>query len=88
MILIDIIETNLKEIISPFSKKLSDPMINLTPKEIQIASFIKQGITTKEIAQSLNCSVRTIDGHRDNIRIKLKIKNKKINLRTYLMNLA
>jgi DNA-binding CsgD family transcriptional regulator len=83
--LIETIETNLKEIISPFSKKLSDPMINFTPKEIQVASFIKQGITSKEIAQILDCSVRTIDTHRDNIRVKLKIKNKKINLRSYLM---
>ncbi|MBF0376567.1 MAG: PAS domain S-box protein [Desulfamplus sp.] len=85
--LINILETNLKEIISPFSKKLSDPIINLTPTEIQIGAFIKQGFSNKEIALSLNCSVRTIDAHRDNIRKKLNLKNKKINLRSFLINL-
>lgn len=85
--LIDILATNLQEIISPFSKKLSDPTINLTPTEIQIAAFIKQGFGNKEIALTLNCSVRTIDAHRDNIRKKLNLKNKKINLRSFLMNL-
>ncbi|MDM8536661.1 helix-turn-helix transcriptional regulator [Desulfobacterales bacterium HSG17] len=82
-----IVESNLKELLNPFSKKLSDPMVNFTPAEIQIASFIKQGITTKEIAQALNCSPRTIDTHRDNIRKKLNIKKKNINLRSSLLNL-
>lgn len=85
--LIDILKTNLKEITSPFSKKLSDPIINLTPTEIQIVAFIKQGLSNKEIGLTLNCSVRTIDAHRDNIRKKLNLKNKKINLRSFLMNL-
>lgn len=87
-ILIGVLETNLREIISPFSKKLTDPTINLTPKEMQVISFIKQGFTTKEMAQTLNCAARTIDAHRNHIRIKLKIKNKKINLRSFLMNLS
>jgi len=86
-VLMGIVESNLKEILSPFSKKLSDPMISFTPAEIQIASFIKRGITTKEIAKTLNCSPRTIDTHRINIRKKLNIKNKNINLRTFLLSL-
>jgi len=63
-ILFGIVESNLKELLQPFSQKLSDPMINLTPAEIQIASFIKHGSATKEIAETLNCSPRTIDTHR------------------------
>ncbi|MCP3874017.1 MAG: helix-turn-helix transcriptional regulator [Desulfobacteraceae bacterium] len=86
-ILFGIVESNLKEMLQPFSQKLSDPMINLTPAEIQIASFIKHGNTTKEIAQTLSCSPRTIDAHRDNIRKKLKIKKKNINLRSFLLNI-
>ncbi|MCM2284991.1 MAG: PAS domain S-box protein [Desulfobacula sp.] len=83
--LLGILETGLKEILSPFAKKLSDPLIMLTPTEIQIASMIKQGLINKEIAQTLQCSIRTIDTHRANIRKKLALKNKKLNLRSYLL---
>lgn len=85
--LIDIIETNLKEIVNPFIKKISNPMMSLTQSEIQIATMIKQGFTNKEIANTLNCSKRTIDTHRENIRKKLDLTNHKINLKTFLLNL-
>jgi two-component system cell cycle sensor histidine kinase/response regulator CckA len=85
--LLDIIETNLNEIVAPFARKLSDPLMSLTSSEIQIATMIKQGYSNKEIAAILNSSKRTIDTHRQNIRRKLKLENKKINLKTFLMNL-
>jgi PAS domain S-box-containing protein len=85
--ILDVLESNLKDILSPFSAKLADPMNRLTPKELQIASLIKQDYSNKEIASFFNKSVRTIDVHRDNIRKKLDIKNKKINLKTYLTTL-
>jgi DNA-binding NarL/FixJ family response regulator len=61
--------------------------MKLTPTEIQVANFIRQGKTTKEIAEMLNLSPKTIEFHRDNIRTKMGIKNKKINLRTHLMSI-
>ena len=85
--LLNIVETNIKEIISPFIKKMSNSLLNLTQSEIHIATMIKQGFTNKEIAQALNCSKRTIDTHRDNIRKKLDLRNKKVNLKTFLLNL-
>jgi len=85
--ILDIIQTNLDEIISPFARNLSSIHYNLTPKEIQIANFIRQGITNKEIAEILFLSVKTVDFHRDNIRKKLGIKNKKINLSSYLLSI-
>lgn len=85
--LADLLEKGLKEVISPFAKKLSDPLIMLTPSEIHIASMIKQGLSNKDIAQTLGLSTRTIDTHRANIREKLELKNKKLNLRAYLSTL-
>ncbi|MGD9057485.1 MAG: PAS domain S-box protein [Desulfobacterales bacterium] len=84
---INIIESNLKDILSPFARSLSSKYLGLTPTEIQVANLIKQGKTTKDIAELSNLSPRTIEFHRDNIRNKLGIKNKKVNLRTYLMSL-
>jgi len=53
-----------------------------------VTNLIKQGKTTKEIAQTMNLASSTINFHRDNIRIKLGIKNKKTNLRTYLSSIS
>ncbi len=82
-----IIEANINDIVSPFVRTLSTQFLSLTPSEIQIANMVKQGLTTKEIAGLLNLSARTIESHRDNIRRKLGIKNKKANLRSHLLSL-
>lgn len=78
------LELNLKNILSPFLTRLSSQFHNLTPTEIKIASLIREGRTSKEIANLLTVSMKTIEVHRDNLREKLGIKHKKINLQSYL----
>ena len=85
---VDMLESNLKDIVSPFSRMLSFEYINLTPKEIKVANLIRQGKVTKEISQILNLTKGTVDAHRNNIREKLDLKNKKVSLKTYLMSLS
>jgi PAS domain S-box-containing protein len=82
-----VIKSNLNDIISPFRRALSFSAIKLTSREIQIANLIKEGRTTKDIADLLHLSDRTITTHRDNIRKKLGLKAKKANLRTYLSSI-
>ena len=82
-----IIESHLNSIVSPFSAKLSSRYWGLTPREIQVAALIKEGKTSKEIAELSNVSTRAIEFHRDNIRAKLGLKNKKANLRSSLLSL-
>lgn len=84
---VDIIDMSLKEIISPFAHTLSTKYVNLTPKEVQIANLIKQGKSTKEIAEIFELSKRTIDAHRNHIRRKLGLKKRGGNLRTHLLTL-
>jgi len=62
--------------------------MRLTPTEIQIANFIKHGASSKDIADSLGLSQRTVDTHRYNIRKKIGIGGKGVNLRTYLLALT
>ncbi len=66
-----VLETNLNNIISPFLKNLHSRHLNLTPKEIRVASLIKEGRTTKEIAELLGMSVAAVEFHRNNLRRKL-----------------
>jgi DNA-binding CsgD family transcriptional regulator len=84
---LNILERNTNEIISPFLRTLSTRYPNLTPMEIKVINFIKEGRTTKEMAELLSASARTIEVHRDNIRKKLGLRNKKANLKSHLMAL-
>jgi len=75
-------------ITSPFLHSLSARYINLTPREIQVANLIKEGKTTKEIADIMGVCLGAISLHRDHIRKKMGLNNKKINLNTYLSSLS
>jgi len=81
----DAARRNLDDIVSPFVSNLSLKYINLTPTEIQIANLIKQGASTKEIAELMNLALSTIATHRNNLRAKLGLRNQKKNLRTHLL---
>jgi len=84
MAYINIIETNMNNIISPFLRNMALDHFNLTPKEIQVANLIKDGKATKEIAELLYLSVRSVEFHRNNIRKKIGLNNKKANLQSFL----
>jgi len=82
-----IIESNLNEIISPFTRKMSLKYLNLTPAEIRIVNLIRHGSPSKEIAELLNLSPRTVETHRKNIRRKIGLEGKRANLRSHLLSL-
>lgn len=83
-----LLEDNLKELTSSFAGHLSRRMLGLTQKEIEICDMIRSGLTSKEIASVMGVSFRTIETHRRNIRKKLGIDNKQVNLSTFLREMA
>lgn len=84
---VNVLESNLKDIVSPFAQKLSTRYINLTKRELQIADLIKEGKTSHEIASFLNISRTAVNVYRYHIRHKLNL-TKKHNLSSYLSSLS
>lgn len=80
-------ESSLQEIFSPFLDNVTSAFKTLTPTEIQVANFIKDGKTGKQIADLLGIAYKTVETHRYNLRIKLGLQNEKVNLRSFLLSL-
>lgn len=82
--LIQTLETTTQNLAHPLARNLESQLLKLTSREMQLANFIRLGKSTKELMDLLNLSANTIGTHRNNLRKKLGLSNKKINLRTYL----
>jgi len=86
LVYLNILESNLQEIVSPFSSKMSFRYLDFTPREILVANLIKDGRQDKDIMDILNISLETVKSHRQNIRKKLGIYGKRSNLRMKLLS--
>ncbi len=84
---IDLLQRHLAELTSSFGRKITEKSIKLTPREIEICSMIKGSLTSKELSKLLNISHQTVEKHRKNIRKKLSISNKNINLTSFLQRI-
>jgi DNA-binding CsgD family transcriptional regulator len=82
------VRSGVDEITSPFARQLSSKLVGLTPKELEVARLVKEGRGSSEIAQVLAISENAVAFHRQNIRAKLGLKKKRLNLCTYLRQMA
>jgi DNA-binding CsgD family transcriptional regulator len=78
-------KVDLDQMISPFLKNIRN--LNFTPREIEVANLIRDGKSTKEIAEIIGIAPSAVHSHRDNIRKKLGLNNRNVNLRSYLQTL-
>jgi DNA-binding NarL/FixJ family response regulator len=82
----EIIRERLQDIISPFLNRLTSLNALLTPQEIRVATLVREGKTSKVIADVMLISVSAVDFHRKRIRQKL-MTGRGTNLRSYLLSL-
>jgi len=85
--LVGILKSNLMEVLSPFSEKLTAEKIALTRMELEVANLVKLGKSTDQIATALTISYKTAESHRWRIRKKLGLTHRKANLMSYLSKL-
>jgi DNA-binding NarL/FixJ family response regulator len=69
------------------SRKTDPYRLQPYAQELRVADLVRQGRTSKEIADLLNSSVRAVEFHRINLRKKLNLKEKKTNLRSFLLSM-
>jgi PAS domain S-box-containing protein len=84
---LNLIKRALEDLTSSFGRKITQKSFKLTPRELQICNMIKRGLSSKEIANFLNISLFTVGRHRHNIRKKLKITKKTVNLNIFMQDL-
>jgi len=82
-----VVRQNLEDISSAFTRTVIQDRVRLSPRELEICNLIKNNLSNKEIAVLLQISLLTVERHRHNVRKKLGIDNRKINLATLLSNL-
>ncbi|MCO4793342.1 MAG: GAF domain-containing protein [Bacteriovoracaceae bacterium] len=85
--LIKQLEVSIGNLSSNFYKKLAKFNMNLSPAEVKICQMIKSGYQGKEIAEMLNVTFSTVETHKKNIRKKLDLTGKTVNLKVYLNDL-
>jgi len=83
---IRIIQAHIDSISQQFSPKAREIMLKLSPRESMISDLVRQGKTSKDIAEILHIGLRTVETYRNNLRKKLGINKKKVSLQTFLTN--
>lgn len=83
---IRLIKNSLQAIISDIGRSHNELFVSLTPREVEICQMVRGGFSSKEIGGLINCSESTVRQHRRNIRKKLGINKKHVNLATFLQS--
>ncbi|MCH6255552.1 response regulator transcription factor [Puniceicoccaceae bacterium K14] len=65
----------LHQIVSGNTNSTSSPIERLTDRELEVVQLIGRGLSTREIAENLNLSIKTIESHRAHVKEKLSLRN-------------
>ena len=59
----------------PNNATSTSPIDRLTDRELEVVQLIGRGLSSREVAESLNLSVKTIESHRAHVKEKLNLRN-------------
>ncbi len=68
-----------------FLARIKESYPDITPQETKLAAYLRMNLTTKNIAQLINISVRGVEIGRYRLRKKLNL-NREVNLTSFLMD--
>ncbi len=68
-----------------FSRRFRAEYPSLSPQEMKLSAYLRMNLSTKEIANLLNISVRGVEISRYRLRKKLQL-DRKVNLQEYILN--
>jgi DNA-binding CsgD family transcriptional regulator len=85
---LDSLKRRLVDVTRPFLRRLSAVEAVFTPQEIEVAALIREGRSSKDMAELMNLSLTTINFHRRKLRRKLNLTHSGTNLRSYLIGLT
>ncbi len=82
------LEVGVDNLSSGFYQKLAQFKVKLSPTEVKVCQKISAGYQGKEIADLLKISFSTVETHKKNIRKKLNLTGKSVNLKVFLEELS
>jgi PAS domain S-box-containing protein len=82
--LVEVLRSNLVEVMSPFSDRPLWDKADLTRTELEVADLVRLGKSTTQIADALGVSYKTAETHRWHIRKKLGLNRRRVSLMSYL----
>jgi DNA-binding CsgD family transcriptional regulator/PAS domain-containing protein len=82
---IELLEARLRDVSSPLMSRLSRANAGFTLREMEVASLLQSGKSSKTIAQLLSISIKAVDYHRMNIRKKLGLHDSGKSLQSFLL---
>lgn len=85
---LQMLDNVLSDIASTFISDIEARFSQLTPRETEICSMIRNGRQTKEIGEVMGISDRTVEKFRQKIRRKLGISGKHVNITTFLRSIS
>lgn len=82
---LDLVREQLIGLTAGTTSELDANLLKLSKTEMRICQFVQAGCSTKDICEAMNLAFETVQTHRKNIRRKLGLRGKNVNLHSFLI---